>query len=72
MIRRSEKLEALERWYTREYLSRLTYHEALGLFAAMWREARAVNPNFPGDWRDDIAADVELARVVNAPLPADT
>jgi hypothetical protein len=42
-----------------------TYLEALAVFAALWRHASHMNEDFPGDWQADIAADVELARVLN-------
>lgn len=70
MIRHSEKLDALERRYARERLARLSYHEALDIFAAMWREASSLNPDFPADWQEDIAPDLELARVLNGLPPA--
>jgi hypothetical protein len=48
-----------------------TYLEALAVFEALWRQARLLNPDFPGDWREDIASDLDVARAVNG-LPADT
>jgi hypothetical protein len=37
----------------------------LAIYAALWRHARALNPDFPTDWHEDIKADLELARVLN-------
>jgi hypothetical protein len=42
---------------------------ALEIFAALWRHAREVDPEFPGDWRTDIEADIRLTRVLNGPTP---
>ncbi len=70
MIRRTRSLENMERQYTREVLASRTYVEALAVFEALWRQARLLNPEFPGDWREDIASDLVLARVLHG-LPAD-
>jgi hypothetical protein len=59
----------LERRYLREDLARLTYEESLRLFTALWREASSLVRDFPGDWRDDIAPDLALARVLNGLPP---
>lgn len=69
MIHRSEKVKALERRYAREHLGRLSYLDALAVFTALWREASDLNADFPGDWRDDIAADLEIARALNGLPP---
>jgi hypothetical protein len=61
----SPELRALELRRAREVGDRLTYHEALTRFTALWVYARRVNPDFPVAWQDDIAADIELARVLN-------
>lgn len=66
MIRPSPRLEEFERWYAREHVEKLTYEDALEIFAALWQHARAVNPDFPGDWREDVQVDIEVARVLNA------
>ncbi|MGH9337804.1 MAG: hypothetical protein ACRD21_28970 [Vicinamibacteria bacterium] len=69
MIRRTEELEAFERRYIREEISKLSYRAALALFEALWMEASALNPDFPGDWRSDIEADLAIARAVNGLPP---
>lgn len=66
LIRSSEKVRALERRFTRERISALSYDQALTLFESMWREARALNPDFPGDWRESVASRIEIARTLNA------
>jgi hypothetical protein len=71
MIRDTPALQDIRRRYAREVLAGRTYLEALAVFEALWRQARLLNPDFPGDWRDDIACDLDVARAVNG-LPADT
>jgi hypothetical protein len=70
MIRRTPSLENLERRYARDVLAGRTFLEALAVFEALWHQARLLNPDFPGDWREDVASDLEVARAVNG-LPAD-
>jgi len=70
MLRPSVELEALERRYAREQLGRLTYEEGLALFTALWCEARELNPDFPGEWQEDIAPALAMARAVNGLPPA--
>lgn len=69
MLRPTEKLQAFERRYSREHLARLSYGEALARFEALWREASALSPEFPGDWRDDLAPDLAMARALNGLPP---
>jgi hypothetical protein len=70
MIRHTRSVEEIERRYAREVLAGRTYLEALAVFEALWRQALLLNPDFPGDWREDLAADLAVARAVNG-LPAD-
>ena len=70
MIRQPEKVAEMERRYAREHLSRLDYHDALALFTSLWNEARRLNPDFPGDWREDIAPDIAIARALNGLPPS--
>ena len=49
----------------------MTYAEALDLFAALWAEARVLNPDFPGNWRTDVEPDLAIARALNG-LPPGT
>jgi hypothetical protein len=73
MIRRTQELDAIERRYLREQVAELTYGEALAVFAALWREAQALNPDYPYDcdWRVDIEPDLAIARAING-LPPGT
>ena len=62
----SDEVAALEARYAREVLAPMTYREALAAFTGLWMQATALNPDFPSrSWEDDIAADIELARVLN-------
>jgi hypothetical protein len=70
MIRRTRSLEDIERRHTRDVLAGRSYLEALAVFEALWRHAVLLNPRFPGDWRGDIAADLEIARALNGLPPA--
>lgn len=69
MIRATPRLERFEREYARSQAGR-TYQEAVAILEALWREARQLNPDFPGDWRDDLAPDLAVARAING-LPPD-
>lgn len=64
VIRSTPELQRFEREYARSRRD-MSYAEALAVFEALWEEARALNPDFPGDWRADIEPDLELARVLN-------
>lgn len=70
MLRPSPKLDALDRRHAAERIGSRTYAEALEVFAALWREALAIRPDFPGDWRDDLAPDLAVARAVNGLPPS--
>ena len=65
MIRSTERLREFERWYSATHIAPRSYGEALAIFAALWRHARRLNPDFPSHWQEDVKADVELARVLN-------
>jgi hypothetical protein len=69
MIRRTPSLENLERRYARDVLAGRTFLEALAVFEALWHQARLLNPDFPGDWREDVVSDLDVARALNG-LPA--
>jgi hypothetical protein len=69
MIQPTPELEDLERRYTRERLATLSYSEALAIFEALWEEARALNPDFPGDWEHDLGPDLAIARALNGLPP---
>jgi len=65
MIQSGERLRRFERWYTATHVAPRSYAGSLAIFTALWRHARQLSPGFPSDWREDVEADVELARVLN-------
>ena len=70
MIRNTQRLRDFEARYRREAFRNLTYVEALAIFEALWIEARQLNPDFGDDWREDLEADIALARTLNGLPPA--
>lgn len=70
MIRSSAEWARFERDDARRRGRVTTYAEALAVFEALWDEAVALNPDFPGDWREDIRPDLAIARAING-LPPD-
>lgn len=69
MIEPTPELDDFERRWEREWLAGMTYTEALAIFEALWVEARSLNPDFPDDWREDIAPDLAIARALNGLPP---
>ena len=69
MIRPSPLLEEFERRYAREAYRGLDYEAALALFTGLWIEAAALDDAFPRAWRDDLQADLAVARAVNGLPP---
>ena len=69
MIRSSERLAEFEKWYASEWLAKRSHGQALAVFTGLWNLARQLNPDFPTDWREDVKADLELARVLNGLPP---
>jgi hypothetical protein len=65
VIRSPEKLREFDRWYAQTRSAKRSYHDALAIYEALWRHARQLRPDWPSDWRTDIEADIELARVLN-------
>ena len=65
----SPHLRAFEAQYQREAYRDLPYTEALLLFAALWAEARALNPDFGADWEHDLEPDLAVARALNGLPP---
>ncbi len=70
MIRAGKALSELEARDQREAYRSLTYAEALSRIAALWAEARSLNPDIGLDWRDDLAPDLAVARAINGYPPA--
>jgi hypothetical protein len=69
MIRSTPELEQFERDFARARGRNATYAQALAVFEALWIEARDLNPDFPGPWEADLAADFAVARAINGLPP---
>lgn len=69
MINSSDRLAAFEAQYQREAFAALSFEDALARFAALWAEARALNPDWGGDWERDLEPDLAVARAVNGLPP---
>lgn len=69
VIRSSEKLRRFERRQAREHAP--SYERALAIFAALWAEARLLDPGFPHPerWEEDLAPDLAVARALNGLPP---
>jgi len=48
----------------------MPFAEALARFERLWMHARALRPDLGADWREDLAADLAVARAVNGLPPA--
>ena len=70
MVKAGRMLAAFEAQYGRDAYRGLSHAAALELFAALWTEARELNPDFGADWLEDLAADRAIARAVNGLPPA--
>ena len=70
MVNASAQLKRLEAEFERSLYGPMTYPEALQRFAALWREARLVNPALGSDWLADLTPDLAVARAVNGLSPA--
>jgi len=69
MIESSRPLDDFEADYERTAYADLSYADALARFAALWSEARALNPSLGDDWAEDLAPDLAIARAVNGLPP---
>lgn len=65
----ASEVAELERRYLRRVTGSMTHGEALAVFAALWEHACRLDPDFPRPWEEDIASDLELARVLNGRPP---
>lgn len=72
MIRETAALAELDAADARAVVHRRSYYEALDVMLALWDEARALNERIGDDWRADIAADIEVARTLNALRPTNS
>ncbi len=69
MIRSPGRLDAFEAEYQRTAYADLTYERALERFAALWAEARSLNPALGDDWAEDVEPDLAVARALNGLPP---
>lgn len=69
MVRSSPALAALEAAYQREAFRGLSYADALRRFAALWAEARTLNPEVGQAWLEDLAPALAIARALNGLPP---
>lgn len=69
MIENPERLARFERIDARWRFASFTHADALAWFEALWAEAAALNPGFPGDWRVALESDFAIARAINGLPP---
>jgi len=69
MLNNPERVAEFERRDARRRYADMSFEEALGLFEALWAQAAALNPDFPGDWREDLGGDYAIARAINGLPP---
>ena len=70
MLQSTDRLRDLERRWEAERYRDMDFREALALFAALWTEARTLRPDLGARWREDLEADLAVARAVNGLPPA--
>lgn len=70
MIVSSPHLRALEAAYQRDAFAGMTFEDAVGRFAALWAEAKALRPDLGTDWEADLAPDLAVARALNGLPPS--
>jgi len=70
VIRPGRALSELNARDQRDAYRHLTYADAVSRIASLWAEARALNPDIGQDWRDDLLADLAVARAINGLPPA--
>jgi len=69
MLDSPQRVAEFERHDTQRRYADMSFGEALSLFEALWTEAAALNPDFPGDWRGDLEGDFAIARAINGLSP---
>ena len=69
MIHPTPALAAFEARYQSEAFRDLSYEQALAVFATLWAQARALNPDLGADWREDLLPDLAIARALNGLSP---
>lgn len=70
MLERTERLDALDRRWERRAYGELDFSRALARFAALWQEAVELRDDPRAGWREDLDADLAVARAVNGLPPA--
>lgn len=70
MLKRTKDLEDLDRRWEQHAYGELSFHHALGRFAALWQQARVLHAEPGRDWQSDLEADLAIARAVNDLPPA--
>ena len=70
MITAGERLRRLEAEYLGAAYAAMSYEESLARFAALWAEARELDPGFTQGWLADLEPDLAVARAVNGLPPA--
>jgi alkylhydroperoxidase family enzyme len=70
MLSPTSRLRQFELEYQRTAWQDWGIREALACFEAMLHHARQVRPDLGSDWREDLAADLAIARAVNGLPPA--
>jgi len=71
MMKSPDRIRKSEAAWNREIYSTMDYPEALARFAALWHQARLLNPGTGQSWEEDIKDDFVLARILNG-LPPHT
>jgi hypothetical protein len=66
----TSRLLRFEHEYQRTAWREWGVREAFACFEAMLHHARLVRPDLGSDWREDLAADLAVARAVNGLPPA--
>jgi hypothetical protein len=69
MLKPSPRLAEFDAKYARARTDARTPEDAMAVMAALWAEAVALNPDFPTDWKEDLEADLAIARAINGLPP---
>lgn len=69
MLKNPEKVRSIEAAHEKELYGSLSYSEKLRRYEALWAHVRSLNPRFTRRWREDLDADIAIARVLNGLPP---
>jgi len=72
MMKDPERVKNLEAAYNRRTYATMEYREKLRRYEALWMHAIRLDPEFGRRWREDIKADLTLARILNGLPPQDS